>query len=83
MSEDLLVGLIALALRAVIGWRIWRGRAETGSFRSTGRGSTAARQARRSSMFLLGLHGLVMLLLAVVAVDLLFGLGLKEKLLGS
>ena len=31
--------------------------------------------------FLLGLHVLVMLLLAVIAVDLLFGLGLKERFL--
>lgn len=81
-GENLLVGLIALALVPVIGWRIWRGfrYGQLPLYRTRiDRGEAGAAKFN----FLLGLHGLVMLLLAVVAVDLLFGLGLKEKLLGS
>ena len=78
-GENLVVGLIALALLPVIGWRIWRGVTQgqlplyrTRIDRSVGAGKFN---------FLLGLHGLVFLLIAVVAADLLLGLGLKERLL--
>jgi hypothetical protein len=78
-SENLVVGLVALALLPVIGWRIWRGLKQgelplykTRIDRSVGAGKFN---------FLLVLHILVFLLIAVVAADLLLGLGLKERLL--
>ena len=78
-SEDIVVGLIALALLPVIGWRIWRG---------VKQGQLPLYKTRidRSAVagkftFLLVLHGLIFLLIAVVAADLLLGLGLKERLL--
>ena len=78
-GENLLVGLIALALLPAIGWRIWRGLKhgqlplyKTRIDRSAGGGKFT---------FLLVLHVLIFLLIAVVAADLLLGLGLKEKLL--
>jgi hypothetical protein len=79
-GENLLVGLMALALVPVIGWRIWRGlrHGQLPLYRT--RIDRADAGAAKFN-FLLGLHVLVMLLLAVVAVDLLFGLGLKERLL--
>jgi hypothetical protein len=77
-GENLLVGLIALALVPVIGWRIWRGVKDGQLPLYRTRIDRSVGTAKFN--FLLGLHGLVMLLLAVVAVDLLFGLGLKERL---
>jgi len=78
-SENLIVGLIALVLLPAIGWRIWRGLKEghlplykTRIDRSAGAGKF---------YFLLVLHVLMFLLIAVVAADLLLGLGLKERLL--
>ncbi|WP_395614074.1 hypothetical protein [Allosphingosinicella sp.] len=78
-AENILVGLLALALLPVIGWRIRRGLKEgelplykTRIDRSAGAGKFN---------FLLVLHGLIFLLIAVVAADLLLGLGLKERLL--
>ena len=78
-SENLVVGLVALALLPVIGWRIWRGLKQgelplykTRIDRSVGAGKFN---------FLLVLHILVFLLIAVVAADLLLGLGLKERVL--
>ena len=79
-GENLLVGLIALALVPVIGWRIWRGikYGQLPLYRTRiDRGTAGAAKFN----FLLGLHVLVMLLIAVIAVDLVFGLGLKERLL--
>ena len=78
-SENLVVGLIALALLPVIGWRIWRGlkQGELPLYRTRIDRSVGAAKFN----FLLGLHVLVMLLIAVVAADLLLGLGLKERLL--
>ena len=78
-GENFLVGLIALALLPVIGWRIWRG-ARHGQLplykTRIDRGVGAAK-----FNFLLGLHVLAFLLIAVVAADLLFNLGLKERVL--
>ena len=78
-TENLFVGLIALALLPVIGWRIWRGMTHgqlplyrTRIDRSVGAGKFN---------FLLGLHALVFIVIAVVATDLLLGLGLKERFL--
>ena len=79
-TENLLVGLLALALLPVIGWRIWRGLKQgelplykTRIDRSVGAGKFN---------FLLVLHVLIFLLIAIVAADLLLGLGLKERLVG-
>jgi hypothetical protein len=77
-GEELLVGLIALALLPVIGWRIWRGLRD-------GRlplYRTRLQREDSGSKFtvLLGLHALAFLLIALVAADLLFNLGLREML---
>ena len=79
-GENLLVGLIALALVPVLGWRIWRGLkyGQLPLYRTRiDRGEAGAAKF----YVLIALHLLVMLVIAVVAVDLLFGLGLKERLL--
>ena len=77
-GENILVGLIALALVPVIGWRVWRGirYGQLPLYRTRIDRSVGAAKFN----FLLGLHVLVMLLIAVVAADLLLGLGLKERL---
>jgi len=78
-TENLLVGLIALALLPVTAWRIWRGvkQGELPLYKTRiGRSAGAGK-----FNFLLGLHALIFLLIAVVAADLLLGLGLKERLL--
>ena len=78
-AENLLVGLIALALLPVIGWRIWRGvkQGELPLYKTRIDRSAGAGKFN----FLLVLHVLIFLLIAVVAADLLLGLGLKERLL--
>lgn len=77
-GENLVVGLIALALLPIIGWRIWRG---------LGNGQLPVYRTRlhredSPSKFavLLGLHAIAFLLIALVAADLLLGLGLREML---
>lgn len=77
-SEDLLVGAIALALLPLIAWRVRRGLKE-------GRlplYRTYIDRDEAGSKFglLLGLHALSFVLVAVIAADLLFQLGLKEAL---
>ena len=78
-GENLLVGLIALALLPVIAWRIWRGltHGQLPLYRT--RIDRSAGGAKFN--FLLGLHVLIFLLIAVVAADLLLGLGLRERFL--
>lgn len=78
-TENILVGLLALALVPIIGWRIWRGikYGQLPLYRTRVDRSIGAAKFN----FLLGLHVLVMLVVAVVAADLLFGLGLKERFL--
>jgi len=78
-GENILVGLIALALLPVIGWRIWRGvrQGELPLYKTRIDRSAGATKFN----VLLGLHVLLFLLIAVVAADLLLGLGLKERLL--
>jgi hypothetical protein len=77
--EDMLVGLVALALVPVIGWRIYKGVRD----RRLPIYRTTLDRAGGAAKFnvLLGLHALAFLLIALVAADLLFGLGLKERLL--
>jgi hypothetical protein len=77
-SEDLLVGAIGLILLPLIAWRIARGIRE-------GRlplYRTYISREESASRFnaLLMLHALTFALVAVMAVDLLFGLELKERL---
>ncbi len=76
--QDLLVGLIGLALLPLIGLRLWRGLRDgrlplyrTYVSRTDGQGKFAV---------LLGLHALSLLLVAGIAADLLFNLGIREKL---
>jgi hypothetical protein len=77
-GSDLLVGLVALALLPLIGLRLWRGLRDgrlplyrTYVSRSDGQGKFA---------FLVGLHALSLVLVAAIAADLLFNLGVREKL---
>ena len=77
-SEDLLVGAIALALLPMIAWRVRRGLGE-------GRlplYRTYVDRDEAGSKFglLLALHALSFVLVAAIAADLLFQLGLKEAL---
>lgn len=77
-GEQLLVGLIALALLPLIGLRIWRGLREgrLPVYRSHHERADSAAKFN----VLLVLHSLAFLLIALVAVDLIFGLGLRERL---
>jgi hypothetical protein len=77
-GENLFVGLVALALLPIIGWRIWRGLKD-------GRLAIYRTPLHREDSgpkfaALLGLHALAFLLIALVAADLLFALGLRERL---
>jgi hypothetical protein len=77
-GENLFVGLVALALLPLIGWRIWRGlrEGELPVYRTRlDREDSGAKFA-----VLLGLHVIAFLLVALVAADLLLGLGLRERL---
>jgi hypothetical protein len=77
-GDDLLVGLLALALVPLIALRLWRGVRDgrlplyrTYLTREAGRGRFG---------LLLALHALSLVLIAVVAADLLFHLGIREML---
>jgi hypothetical protein len=77
-GQDLLIGLIGLALLPLIGLRLWRGLRDgrlplyrTYVSRADGRGKFA---------FLLVLHALSLVLVAGIAADLLLNLGIREKL---
>lgn len=77
-SENLLVGVVALALLPLIGRRIWRGLRD-------GRlpvYRTCFDRAEGVAKFnlLLALHALSFLLIAVAAADLLLNLGLRDML---
>jgi hypothetical protein len=76
-SEDILVGLIGLALLPLIGLRIARG------FRE-GRLPLYRTYVQRDEndakfAFLLGVHVLSFVAVAVIAADLLLNLGLRER----
>ncbi len=78
MTQDLLVGLIALAVVVLIAQRIRRGLGE-------GRLPVYRTYVNRDEQpgrfrVMLFLHGLSMVLVAIVAADLLLGLGLRERM---
>ncbi len=78
MSSDILVGLVALALVPLIALRIRRGL-------SDGRIAIYRTYVRRDEQpgrfrFMLALHSLSLVLIAIVAADLLLGLGIRESL---
>lgn len=78
-GENIFVGLVALALLPVIGWRIWRGLKDGQlPLYRTRINRDEAGAAKFNT--LLALHVLVLLVIAVVAADLLLGLGLRERL---
>ncbi|MGA9582220.1 MAG: hypothetical protein WBR13_09660 [Allosphingosinicella sp.] len=77
-SEDLLVGVIGLALLAMIAWRIRRGLRE--GRLPLYRTYVGRDEAGSKFGLLLALHALSFVLVAVLAADLLFQLGLKERL---
>ena len=77
-GEDILVGLVALALVPMIGWRIVRGFKE-------GRlpiYRTYLRREESGSRFvvLMTLHMLSLVVMAAIAAELLLGLGLRDRL---
>ena len=78
VSEDLLVGLIGLALLPLIAWRIIRGLRE--GRLPVYRTYLDRGEAEGRFRLLLAVHGLSFLVVAVISADLLFGLGLREKL---
>jgi hypothetical protein len=77
-GETLLVGLIALALLPLIGVRIFRGLQDGRLPLYRSYVSRAEGPAKFNALLML--HALSMLLIALVAADLLFGLGLREAL---
>ncbi|MGQ0590277.1 MAG: hypothetical protein ACT4N8_12230 [Sphingosinicella sp.] len=77
-GDNLLIGLVCLALLPIIAWRILRGLREgrLPLYRSClERGDNAAKFG-----VLLALHAVTFILIAVVAADLLLDLGLREGL---
>jgi hypothetical protein len=78
MNSDLLVGLVALALLPLIAMRIVRGlrQGQLPVYRS--RLSREAEAGKFNALLIL--HVLSFIIVALVAADLLFGLGLKERL---
>lgn len=74
-GEDLVVGLVALALLPLIALRIWRGLRDG---RLPVYRTYLTRQENAGKFaFLLTLHALSFVVIALVAADLLFGLGLR------
>lgn len=77
-SEELIVGLVALALLPLIGWRIWRGLHE--GRLPLYRSYIARADSGTRFGLLLALHVLCLILIAAVSADLLFNLGLRSAL---
>ena len=77
-TDELFVGVIALALVPLIAWRIVRGLRD--GRLPIYRTYLHRDQEQVKFAVLLGLHGLSLLLIALVAADLLFDLGMKEML---
>jgi hypothetical protein len=78
MNSDLLVGLVALALLPLIAMRIARG-VRDGRLPVYRTYVDKAEQPGRFR-FMLALHCLSLLLVAIAAADLLLGLGLRQRL---
>lgn len=76
--EEILVGLVALALVPIIGWRILRG-LRTGRM-PLYRSSILREDGRAKFGVLVALNGLFLLLVAAIGIDLLFQLGFKDML---
>ena len=76
-SEDLLVGLIGLALLPMIAWRIVRG-VRTGRL-PLYRTYTTREEGAGKFNALLALHALSFVLVATIAADLLFGVGFGSE----
>lgn len=77
-SEDLLVGMIAVALLPMIAWRVRRGLRD--GRLPLYRTSVGREEAGSKFGLLLALHALSFVLVALIAADLIFQLGLKEAL---
>jgi hypothetical protein len=77
-GEDLLVAAIGLALLPMIAWRIRRGLRE--GRLPLYRTYVSRDEAGSKFGLLLALHALSFVVVAVIAADLLFQLGLKEAL---
>ena len=77
-GENILVGLFAFALLPIIGWRIWHGLRD--GHLPVYRTHHHREDSRSKFAVLLALHALSFLLIALVAADLLFDLGLREML---
>ena len=77
-SDDVLIGVVALALIVPIGWRIYRGLSE--GRLPIYRTYLNRRDDRTKFGVLLALHALSLILVAAVAADLLFNLGLRSAL---
>jgi hypothetical protein len=77
-GENLFVGLVALALLPLIGWRIFRGLRD--GRMPVYRTHLSREESRSKFAVLLALHALSFLLIALVAADLLFGIGLRGAL---
>jgi hypothetical protein len=76
-AEDLFVGVVALALLPLIAWRIARGLRE--GHLPLYRTHVSRDDGARFNV-LLALHALSFLIVAAIAADLLFNLGLKALL---
>ena len=77
-GEDLFVGLVGVALLPLIAWRIRRGLKE--GRLPLYRTYVGRDEAGSKFGLLLALHALSFVLVAVIAADLVFQLGLKEKI---
>ena len=77
-GENLFVGLVCLALLPIIAWRIWRG-VRDGQL-PVYRTRLNREESGPKFAVLLALHALAFLLIALVAADLLLGLGLRAAL---
>ena len=77
-GENLLVGLVALALLPLIALRIFRGLRD--GRLPIYRAYLARSESAAKFNLLLGLHALSFVLIALVAADLLLRLGIRERL---
>ena len=77
-GEDLLVGLIGLALLPMIAWRIRRGIRE--GRLPVYRTYHSREESEAKFRVLLALHAVSFAVVALITADLLFGLDLKERL---